>query len=178
MKLPAPPETLRIARALTALSQREVADLSGITRRYISNAETSESLFELNLKLVEFYVSRGIEFLGQASIGEEVERPGARWIAPRSPTDLSESARPFHTEKLGIAFRAARALLNKSRSELAADAGVSAAVVKDLETGRHWTQASSEMQDYYERQEVEFLGWSDARTKLFYGVGVQVRRTR
>lgn len=173
MRLPAPPETLRVARALTTFAQQKVAELAGITRRYISNAETSESMFELNLQLVDFYVAQGIEFLGQASIGTEVSGAGARWLAPKSPALLGKDRDQFHAESLGISFRAARALLNQSQNEVAFEAGLSIAAVKGLETGNDWVASSKAMQDYYERNRIEFLGWSDARTRLFYGVGVR-----
>jgi len=35
--------------------------------------------------------------------------------------------------------------------------------------------SSRSLRNYYEKNDVEFLGWSDASSKLFYGVGV--RRT-
>ncbi|TBY04257.1 XRE family transcriptional regulator [Rhizobium laguerreae] len=174
MRLPAPPEALRVARALTAFSQQEAADLAGVTRRYISTAETSESMFNLNLNLVDFYVSRGIEFLGQALIGSEVSGAGARWLAPASLADTSADERSrYQSEDLGISFRAARALLNKTQNLVAEETGLTVATVKALERGEHWAAASQAMQDYYERNRVEFLGWSDAATKRFYGVGVR-----
>lgn len=173
MRLPAPPETLRVARALTAFTQQEVAELAGVTRRYISNAETSESMFALNLQLVDFYVAQGIEFLGQASIGTEASRVGARWLAPGSPALLGNHTDRYHVESLGISFRGARALLNKTQNEIVADTGLSIAAVKGLEAGNDWLASSKALQDYYERNRVEFLGWSDAPTRLFYGVGVR-----
>jgi transcriptional regulator with XRE-family HTH domain len=173
MRLPAPPETLRVARSLTALTQQKVAELAGVTRRYISNAETSQSMFELNLQLVDFYVAQGIEFLGQASIGNKTSHAGARWLAPESPALLGKASDRFHVEKLGISFRAARALLNKTQNEIVAETGLSIAAVKGLETGNDWLDSSKTLQDYYEGNRVEFLGWSDARSRLFYGVGVR-----
>lgn len=173
MRLPAPPETLRVARALTAFTQQKVAELAGVTRRYISNAETSESMFELNLQLVDFYVAQGIDFLGQASIGSKALHTGARWLAPESPAFSGPDRDQFHAESFGISFRAARALLNQTQNEVAAETGLSIATVKGLETGNDWVVSSRIMQDYYERNRVEFLGWSDARTRLFYGVGVR-----
>ncbi|WP_426236555.1 hypothetical protein [Pararhizobium sp. DWP1-1-3] len=130
-------------------------------------------MFELNLQLVDFYASQGIEFLGQASIGTKTSRAGARWLAPHSPTLLRDDSDQFHVERLGISFRAARALLNQTQNEVANDTGLSIAAVKGLEMGNDWSASSKIMQDYYERKRVEFLGWSDARTRRFYGVGVR-----
>lgn len=173
MRLPAPPETLRVARALTAFTQQKVAELAGVTRRYISHAETSESMFELNLQLVDFYVSQGIEFLGQASIGGDVSQAGARWLAPDSPTQIDNPSDRFHSEAFGISFRAARALLNKSQNEIVVETGLSIAAIKGLEMGSDSIASAKIMQEYYELNRVEFLGWSVARTRLFYGVGVR-----
>lgn len=177
MRLPAPPEALRIARALTGFSQQEAADLSGVTRRYISTAETSESMFDLNLTLVDFYISRGIEFLGEAKIGTEVRGAGAKWIAP-DQASLQEEQSQFQAEKVGISFPAARALLNKTQKVIADETGLSVATVKALERGDHWAESSETLQGYYERNHVEFLGWSDAATKRFYGVGVRWIKTK
>jgi len=176
MRLPAPPATLRVARALTAFSQQDAADRAGVTRRYISTAETSESMFTLNLALVDFYVSQGIEFLGQAMIGGEVQGAGARWRAPFSPTNPGNDFSQYQAEDLGISFRAARALLNKTQSVVAEEIGLHVATVKALERGDHWVAASEAVQEYYERNDVVFLGWSDAATKRFYGVGVRWRQ--
>ncbi len=173
MRLPAPPEALRVARALTAFSQQDAADLAGVTRRYISTAETSESMFNLNLVLVDFYVAQGIEFLGEATIGREVVGAGARWRAPGSPDTSAKDRSLYRVEHLGISFRAARALVNKTQNLIAEEAGLPVATVKALERGDHWAAASEAMQEYYERNHVEFLGWSDAATKRFYGVGVR-----
>ncbi|MDQ0318598.1 transcriptional regulator with XRE-family HTH domain [Pararhizobium capsulatum DSM 1112] len=173
MRLPAPPETLRVARALTALTQQKVAVLAEVTRRYISNAETSQSMFDLNLQLVDFYVTLGIEFVGQASIGTKVSRAGARWLAPDGPAHLGHDRGQFHNERFGISFRAARALLNQSLNEVAAETGLTIAALKGLETGHDWVASSKALQNYYEQNRVEFLGWSDASTRLFYGVGVR-----
>ena len=130
-------------------------------------------MFELNLQLVDFYVSQGIEFLGQASIGNNASHAGARWLAPESPAVLNNATDRFHVETFGISFRAARALLNKTQNEISAETGLSIAAVKGLETGSAWMASAKIMQDYYERNRVEFLGWSVARTRFFYGVGVR-----
>lgn len=156
-----------------AYSQRDAADQAKVTRRYISTAETSESMFDLNLRLVDFYVGHGIEFLGQASVGTEVLGSGARWRAPATPTLLAGDHELYRSESLGISFRAARALLNSTQVDVAHETGLSVATVKDLERGDHWTTSSAIMQEYYETHRVQFLGWSDASTRRFFGVGVR-----
>lgn len=175
MRLPAPPQALRVARALTALSQQDAADLAGVTRRYISTAETSEAMFSLNLQLVDFYTARGIEFLGQASVGGEVSCAGARWQAPQTPLIQASDHERYRSEDVGISFRGARALLGKTQASIAVETGLSLATVKALERGDHWVDSSVVMQSFYEEQGVEFLGWSDASTKRFFGVGVRWR---
>ncbi|MBB2749723.1 UNVERIFIED_ORG: DNA-binding XRE family transcriptional regulator [Rhizobium aethiopicum] len=134
-------------------------------------------MFNLNLILVDFYVGRGIEFLGHAAIGEEVLSAGAKWRAPGAATDSSEERSRFQAEDIGISFPAARALLNKTQNAIAKETGLSVATVKALERGDHWAAPSQTMQEYYERNHVEFLGWSDAATKRFYGVGVRWLRS-
>ncbi|WP_246645678.1 helix-turn-helix domain-containing protein [Rhizobium redzepovicii] len=129
-------------------------------------------MFDLNLALIDFYMSRGIEFLGEAKIGTGVRGAGAKWSAPGSADNPEERLR-FQTEDVGISFPAARALLNKTQKVIASETGLSVATVKALERGDHWTDSSETMQGYYERNNVEFLGWSDAATKRYYGVGVR-----
>ncbi|ANL42424.1 helix-turn-helix domain-containing protein [Rhizobium phaseoli] len=129
-------------------------------------------MFDLNLALVDFYISRGIEFLGEAKIGTEVSGAGAKWSAP-DPVSLPEERSQFRTEDVGISFPAARALLNKTQKVIADETGLSVATVKAMERGDHWAESSEAMQSYYERNNVEFLGWSDAATKRYYGVGVR-----
>lgn len=173
MRLPAPPEALRAARALSAFSQRDAADRAGVERRYISTAETSESMIGLNLRLVDFYVELGIEFLGKASIGTEVSGGGARWRAPATPALLPADHERYHSEAFGISFRAARALLDRTQADVANEIGLSLSTVKDLERGDRWAASSAFMQEYYEQHRVQFLGWSDASTRRFFGVGVR-----
>ncbi|KWV59445.1 hypothetical protein AS026_28680 [Rhizobium altiplani] len=173
MRLPAPPEALRVARALTAFSQQEAAELAGVTRRYISTAETSEAMFNLNLQLIDFYTARGIEFLGQAAVGHEVLCAGARWRPPPTTTLLTSDYERYRTEDDGISFRGARALLNKTQADVAEEIGLSVATVKALERGGHWTDTSATMQLYFENQGVEFVGWGDASTRRYFGVGVR-----
>lgn len=172
MRLPAPPEALRVARALTGLSQQDAADLAGVTRRYISMAETSDLLLDINLVLVDFYAARGIEFLGRAAVGGEILGAGAKWRAPDSPTSPASERSQYRAEDIGISFRAARVFLEKTQKLVAEETGLSEATVKALERGDHWLDSSRSLQEYYERNRVEFLGWSDAATKRFYGVGV------
>jgi len=79
----------------------------------------------------------------------------------------------YQTEDLGISFRAARALLNKAESVVAEETGLPVSTVEALERRNHWVAASEAVQDYCERNDIVFLGWSDAATKRFYGVGVR-----
>ncbi|XAZ19565.1 helix-turn-helix transcriptional regulator (plasmid) [Sinorhizobium sp. B11] len=155
------------------LSQRAAATRANVTHRYISTAETSESLVSFNLELVDFYVSQGIEFLGAASVGREVSRAGARWLAPISPEEVRGYKRDYHVEEAGISFRAARAMLGHTREQVAEEANLSVAVIRALESGEQWQESTRTLQAYYERKNIEFLGWSDASSKLFYGVGVR-----
>ncbi len=173
MRIPAPPEALRAARALLNLSQREAAERAAVPHRYLTIVETTGARVNSNLELVDFYVSEGIEFLGEASIGKEITRTGARWIPPSSPDTGKAQKANFHAEDARVSFRAARALLNKRQDEIAALTGLSRATVKSLEAGKTWQESHQTLLDFYERAGVEFTGWGDPVTDKYFGVGVR-----
>lgn len=173
MRIPAPPDGLRVARALMNLSQRDAAERAGVPHRYLTIVETSDARINTNLQLVDFYVAEGIELLGEASIGNEITRAGARWIAPSSPEISKVLKTEFHFEDARVSFRAARALLNKRQDEIAALAGLSRATVKSLESGKDWEESHRTLLNFYERAGVEFTGWGDPVTDKYFGVGVR-----
>jgi hypothetical protein len=83
------------------------------------------------------------------------------------PTDL-------HTEPYGIAFGAARALLNKKQSEIGDLSGISQRKIGVMETAAIADHAASlRLRSFYENEGIEFLGWGDVTSGLFYGVGVR-----
>ncbi|RVN92809.1 XRE family transcriptional regulator [Sinorhizobium meliloti] len=173
MRIPAPPEALRVARALLNLSQREAAERAAVPHRYLTIVETSDARINSNLELVDFYVSEGIELLGEASIGNEITRAGARWISPSS-TEISQAIKGrLHAEDARVSFRAARALLNKRQDEIAALSGLSRATVKSLESGKDWAESHQTLVSFYDRAGVEFTGWGDPVTDKYFGVGVR-----
>lgn len=126
---------------------------------------------EHNVRLLEFYESRGIEFLGELKFGREVARAGARWRAP-SNVDFTDGEQ-YHTEKAGTSFAAARNLLGLKQSQVAAESGLASNAIGKLETGQPWPSAVEKLRAFYIDKGVEFLGWSDARSQLNYGVGVR-----
>jgi transcriptional regulator with XRE-family HTH domain len=173
MRIPAPPAALRVARALINLSQREAAERASVPHRYLTIVETSDARINSNLELVDFYFSEGIELLGEARIGTEIVRSGARWSPPSSPEINSTQKAKFHVEDARVSFRAARALLNKRQDEVAALTGLSRATVKSLEAGKTWQESHQTLLDFYERVGVEFMGWGDPVTAKYFGVGVR-----
>ncbi|NKM12085.1 helix-turn-helix domain-containing protein [Rhizobium laguerreae] len=176
MRIPAPAEALRAARALNNLSQRAVAEQAGVSQKALSFIEnTSNLLIETNLILVDFYVSRGIRFLGEASIGFEITGVGAKWAAPDGPVP-GEALRPLRASDVPVPFKAARALLGKKQEEVAAAAGLTVPAVKGLEAGKTWVDSSRALVRYYESEGVEFTGWGDPSSGKFYGVGVRLHR--
>lgn len=174
MRIPAPADALRAARALLNLTQESAAERAGVLRRSLSTVETSERLPETNLKMVDFYVAQGIEFLGVAKIGGEITQSGAKWSAPNM-TDSSGRAitGDFHVEAIPVSLRAARALCNKEQAEIAEQAKMARETVKAAEKGNWWTPSHRALQDYYESIGIEFTGWGETATGKFYGVGVR-----
>ncbi|WP_162246978.1 helix-turn-helix transcriptional regulator [Rhizobium sp. Root1220] len=145
-----------------------------IPRRAIAAVEAGESsVNDHNVRLLEFYESKGIEFLGELTFGKDVARSGARWIAPEK-IDFIESEE-YHTEKTGVSFAAARNLLGLKQAEAEARSGVSLNAIGKLETGQPWPSSLEKLHKFYLNSGVEFLGWSSVRTQLFYGVGVRWR---
>jgi len=178
MRTPAPADCLRAARALLELSQREAAAGAKTTQRSVSAAENAEPvLLETNLQLVDFYVSQGIEFLGETSIGKGVVRAGARFAAPLSPDAESVVKRTFHAVDFAVPFRAARALIEKEQAEVARAVGLTVAVIQNLERGKISRSPQEQLRAWYEANDVEFTGWGDVATGKYYGVGVRWKST-
>lgn len=174
MRTPAPAECLRVARALLKLSQHDVAAGAAITRRSLAAAESDKPVFlDTNLQLVDFYVARGIEFLGETSIGKESVRAGARWTAPDDPQASQETKSLFRAEDYPLSFRAARALLEKEQADIAMAVGLPLATIQSLERGRKATEAYEKVHSLFEQAGVEFTGWGDVVTGKYYGVGVR-----
>lgn len=178
MRTPAPAECLRVARALLRLSQHDVAAGAEITRRSLAAAESNKPVFlDTNLQLVDFYVARGIEFLGETKIGKETLRAGARWAAPDDPQASHETKSSFRAEDHPLSFRAARALLEKEQADIAIEVGLPLATIQSLERGRKTAEAYEKVHGWFEKAGVEFTGWGDVVTGKYYGVGVRWKST-
>lgn len=174
MRTPAPAECLRVARALLKLSQHDAAAGAGVTRKSLAAAESNRPVFpDTNLQLVDFYVGRGIEFLGETSIGKETLRAGARWAAPNDPQASRETKETFRAEDQPVSFRAARALLEKEQADIALEVGLPLSIIQGLERGRKTTEAYEKVHSWFEQAGVEFTGWGDVVTGKYYGVGVR-----
>lgn len=176
MKVPAPADALRVARALLGISQRTAAERAHIVQKSVSAAENGKNIqLDTNLALVAYYQSEGIEFLGEAKVGESIRRSGARWASPEvsSPFEMNN---PRHRAELtDVSFRAARALLGKEQMEVADLTGLSVDAVKGLERGDRARRSYDVLRTWYEDQGVEFTGWGDVATRKFFGVGVRWR---
>lgn len=147
-------------------------------RKAIAAAESGTSkVLEHNVQLIQFYEAEGIEFVGDLSFGKDVGRSGARWKAPGDLFADASDRTGFHSEKFGTSFSAARSLLDLKQSEIAERASLPPSTVSALETGTPWPSSSAILRDFYVNQGVEFLGWGDAGSGLFYGVGVRWSRT-
>ncbi|WP_334543825.1 helix-turn-helix transcriptional regulator [Rhizobium leguminosarum] len=174
MRTPAPADSLRVARALLRQSQRAVAKAAGISQKTLGELENGEaSLIEKNLQLVDFYVSQGIELVGDTQIGKAVSNAGAKWSAPFGPdaTDVQKSK--FRAEGQPTNFGAARALVKKSQAFVAAALEVSTATVQNLENSDISSPISEKLKHWYEEQGVVFTGWGDVATGRYYGIGVR-----
>lgn len=174
MKTPTSADALRVARALLGLSQREAAAAAAMTQKALSAAESGKnSLLETNLQLIKFYEGRGIEFLGEARIGREIDSAGARFRGPPGPgSDLSGTSK-FHSTTYGLSFLAARSLLNREQAHVAEKSGLPLKTVRALERGAMWSDAAAQLRTFYEALGVRFTGWGDVATGRFYRVGVQ-----
>ncbi|MDX1016369.1 XRE family transcriptional regulator [Sinorhizobium medicae] len=174
MRIPAPADALRVARALLDLSQRAAAARADVFQKSLSKLESTDNILaDTNLVLVDFYTAEGIEFLGDASIGTEVVRTGAKWTAPIDPEASPSVKLKFHAEDSAISFRAARALINASRVEIAKRTNLSISAIKGLENGEEWAESHQKLLRYYQESGVEFTGWGDPVTGKYYGVGVR-----
>jgi DNA-binding XRE family transcriptional regulator len=172
MKTPTSPAALRVARALTELPLSEVAEIVLIQRRAIAAVEAGVSVFnDHNVRLIEFYESKGIEFLGELTFGKNVARAGARW---RSPGDLDTvDLGKYRVVNSGVYFQAARALLGLKQTQIAERAGLKSSAIGRVEAGEPWPSIIDKLREFYIKSGVEFLGWSDAHTQLHYGVGAR-----
>lgn len=174
MKTPTSADALRVARALLGLSQRDAAKAAEIAQKALSAAESGKnSLLETNLQLISFYESRGIEFLGEARIGKEIARAGARFRGPTGPHTVTSEAAEFHSESYGISFLAARSLLNKEQAYIAERSGLPLKTIRALEHGATRSEPTAQLRKFYEGAGVEFTGWGDVATGRYYQVGVR-----
>lgn len=174
MRTPAPSDSLRVARALLRRSQRDVARAAGISQKTLGELENDQAnLIEKNLQLVDFYVSQGIEFVGDAQIGKAVARAGAKWSAPDGPDSTHAQKAKYRAEAQPINFGAARALLKVSQAYVAAAIEVSTATVQSLESNVTSAPIYEKLKLWYEDQGVMFTGWGDVATGRFYGIGVR-----
>nr|WP_246752711.1 helix-turn-helix transcriptional regulator [Sinorhizobium sp. BG8] len=130
-------------------------------------------LTETNLLIVDFYLNQGIELLGETAIGKEPLRTGARWVAPQNPDASEEVKKGFRSQKFPISFRAARALLEMDQAQVAEAAGLTVAIIQNLERGRLSAGPLETLRNWYEKHGVDFLGWGDAASSNYYGVGVR-----
>jgi DNA-binding XRE family transcriptional regulator len=176
MKSYAPPDALRAARALTRLSQRELSEQIDFTRQSISSAEKDTSApLPTVARMRKYFEDRGLQFLGTVDIDTgNIRGAGVRWRPPETFPPEPEPGRRFHTENHGTAFDAARSLLGVNRSTVAKAAGVSLKDLAELEAGRLLaTQDYERLRSYYAEVGIEFLGFGDVRSGLYYGVGVR-----
>lgn len=74
-----PPELLRAARALTGLSQIEVAKRAGISQKSLSQLELGNiSTVYLDERVRQVFESEGIEFISSTDSGAEPDGLGVR----------------------------------------------------------------------------------------------------
>lgn len=169
-------DALRVARTLAGFSQREVAERVSLTQKAVWIAENTDEFGKsTNIKLRAFYEAMGIEFLGTVDFATgRTSGLGARWRTPPQLPVRGLDASEFHTERMGVAFGAARALLNRKQSEIANISNMAERKIGQLESGVSIDHPSSlRLRSFYEREGIAFLGWGDVTSGLFYGVGVK-----
>ncbi len=172
-------DALRAARHLTGLSQRDVEQRTGVARKSIVAAETAETAFTSRpttlTRLRSFYEAQGVEFLGVIDVATGLAKGmGARWRMPHQLPPTGADGVSAHLLRTGLAFSAARALLDVKQSEVSRLASVSEHKLRALENGSATDDvASRRLRTFYEERGVEFLGWGDVSRGVFYGVGVR-----
>lgn len=172
-------DALRVARTLTGLTQREVEAECRVAQKSVVAAESEKktSSVQTNMRLCDFYESKGIEFVGTPALRETtVIGSGARWKLPPTLPVEADIGAAFHTEPNGTSFIAARSLLGLQQKEVADRAAITLRKLAALESGGDYSiEVHRILRSFYEAEDVEFLGWGDVSTQRFYGVGVRWR---
>jgi DNA-binding XRE family transcriptional regulator len=176
MKTPTSASALRVARALLGYTQRQAAEQAGVMQKAIVQAEDVNSTrFDINIHLVSFYKSKGIEFVGETSFGDDISGSGARWKLPPNFPASTDDTQIHHRAANGVSFVAARCLLGLNRAEVATHLGFSRNLMASLEASTVWMASHDTLRAFYDSKDVEFLGWGEAGSNLFYGLGVRWR---
>lgn len=172
------PDILRAARALVGLSQRELEAQAGVARSSIVAAESESAPSPGTiLRLRTFYEHKGIEFLGKVDLATgSASDVGVRWRMPEQLPPIGSTDDFIATRGSGIAFAAARGLLNKKQSDLVKLVKISEHKIRSLEAYETKDQpALVRLREYYEKNGIEFLGWGDVSRAMCFGTGVRWR---
>ena len=172
------PDALRAARNLAGLSQRELGDAANIARGSIVAAESSTAPSSpTTMRLRSFYEARGLEFIGTVDLATGMAKGlGVRWRMPSQLPPEKDVDHLIHTERSGLAFAAARGLLNRKQSEIVALAKIPEHKIRALEAKKQIDEDSIRgLRTFYEENGIQFLGWGDVTRDVFYGVGVRWR---
>ncbi|WP_037447901.1 helix-turn-helix domain-containing protein [Sinorhizobium fredii] len=161
----APPDALRVARALMGLTQTQAAAAIRISRVSLNACETgSDATLKTIAALRGFYEGFGIIFLGRTDWTTKLVH-GSGACLPR--TVLRRFVLPDEAN-----FSAARALLGLERQEVAEGAYLTSRQVGNLENGGSFTKKSHDcLRDFYMDRGVEFL--SALAGHCFVGLGVR-----
>jgi transcriptional regulator with XRE-family HTH domain len=65
--------------------------------------------------------------------------------------------------------------MKKEQSEVAHAVGLLVGVIRDLERGKSSLPSQAQLQQWYESNGIEFIGWRDIPTGNYYGVGARWR---
>lgn len=170
------PDALRAARNLAGLSQRELGDVANIARGSIVTAESSTApRSPTAMRLRSFYETRGMEFMGTVDLATGIAKGlGVRWRMPSKFPPDEDADQAIHMEKSGLAFSAARGLLNRKQSEIVTLTKIPEHKIRSLEARKQIDEESiRRLRTFYEENGVQFLGWGDVTRGAFYGVGVR-----
>ena len=168
-------DVLRAARTLMGLSQRALEMKAEIARSSIVAAESNIAPGSSTvLKLRSFYEKNGLEFVGTLNVGTgKTIGLGVRWLMPSQipPREMTSSE---HTERSGLAFAAARSMLNMKQADVASFVKISDHKIRLLEGNLGADEISRKcLRRFYEDRGIEFLGWGDVSRDVYYGVGVR-----
>ncbi|WP_242218829.1 helix-turn-helix domain-containing protein [Shinella zoogloeoides] len=131
-----------------------------------------------NLRLRKYYESQGLEFVGTVDIGSGiVSGSGVRWRDPRSPVRPPDEHMQYRSNGAEFALGAARAFLDITAKEAAAELGLNRQTLTKIEaSGECSPEVRRKIVEFYRTHGIVFVGWRDEENDRYFGVGVMTTK--